>query len=488
MAKNPGGQQNRRSGAGARRILTCAEAVAALDKLQDVERASPAAIDKKAVFTLERMRKLLDALGTPCSHYPVVHVAGTKGKGSVCDMLGAALCGCGLTVGVYTSPHLLDVRERIRINGEWVTPEAFGAVVARVLDAAEDAGVAPTHFEAVTAAALLHFADEAVDVAVVETGMGGTNDATNVVTPALSVITPIHSEHAEVLGPALTDIAAHKAGIIKPGVAALSAPQTPEVAEVLRARAAGVGAPLRVVGVDCDYSYRFQSDPDLGPHFRVTMSDRRHTFEGVPAPLKGDHQAVNCALVLAAVGVLREQGMDLPEVGVVEGLARTQANGRAELVFADPRIVVDGAHTPESVGNLVRALGAHMKFDSAVVVFGCAADKDVAGLLANLAQGADKVIFTKATGHARGAEPRELLRAYAEHASGKMAQAAPTVKDAINMAARAVQRGDLVVVTGSFAVAGEAKRLLLAKQGLVREEGGVIREVKPLTATGAWRR
>jgi dihydrofolate synthase/folylpolyglutamate synthase len=228
--------------------------------------------------------------------------------------------------------------------------------------------------------------------------------------------------------------------------------------------AAASGAELRVLGENgsgIDFSHRFEASPEIGPHIKVNLSTPRSNFEHLPVPLRGEHQAFNCGLALAILDKLKDRGFEIREREVAKGLAGTPNYGRMEVIATSPRVVVDGAHNPESVHGLMRAIGAHMKYDSMVVIFGCAADKDVPGMLAKVALGADKIIFTKATGHARGVEPRELQRRFAE-VSHKMAQIAPSVKDAIVMASHAVTRDDLICVTGSFYLAGEAKKLLLA--------------------------
>jgi hypothetical protein len=187
---------------------------------------------------------------------------------------------------------------------------------------------------------------------------------------------------------------------------------------------------------EIEFSYRFEASAELGPHARVCLSSPRSTFEHLPVPLKGEHQAFNCGLALAILDRLRERGIATPEGPVAAGLAKTNSNGRLELVHTQPRIMIDGAHNPESISALVKAIGAQVRYDSMVVVFGCAADKDVAGMLANLALGADKMIFTKAEGSDRAMDPRDLARKFTE-VSGRMALPYPTLKEALNKAAQA---------------------------------------------------
>ncbi|MFO0830721.1 MAG: folylpolyglutamate synthase/dihydrofolate synthase family protein [Phycisphaerales bacterium] len=429
----------------------------------NVEAMRREAIDIPRVFTLERMRALARALGDPHTSFRTVHVAGSKGKGSVCEMTAAALRGCGFAVGLYTSPHLVDVRERIRIGPRMISPEEFTVLTRRVLEAAATLPRKlgePTYFECLTALALLHFSEQAVDIAVIEVGLGGLLDATNIVTPDVTAVTSIHLEHTDILGETLEKIASHKAGIFKDGVPALTAVQDDAALQVLRAAAETAGARLRVLGQDdLVYAESFSSRHDLGPHFKVSLATPSCNFEHVPVPLKGEPQARNCALVLAIVDSLRQKGMNLPDAQVCEGLARTPNLGRLELIYREPRIVIDGAHTKESVQALVKAVGQQMRYDSLVVIFGCNADKDLHGMLGAMSMGADKIIFTRNADNDRAVEPRDLQRRFAD-ICGKQAQTAPSVRDAINMAAKAVGQGDMILVTGSFSIAGEAKRLL----------------------------
>jgi dihydrofolate synthase/folylpolyglutamate synthase len=412
------------------------------------------------VFTLDRMRALLKKLGDPQTQFKSVHVAGTKGKGSTCAMLDTALRASGYTVGLYTSPHLVDVRERIQIDGQLIPHQAFTSALQQVADAAAKLPAkmgAPTYFEALTAMAFLRFAEQAVDVAVVETGLGGRLDATNVLTPEVSVITAIGYDHTQILGDAIESIAREKAGIIKPGVPVITIEQAEDAAETLAEVAEDVGAELRVLAKDIDFSYRFEASPKLGPHTCVCLSTPRVAFEHVSVPLPGEHQALNCGLALAAIDALSERGFTLSETPMIESLEHVSLPGRMELVSRSPRILIDGAHNPESIRALVRSIGAHVPYDSMVLIFGCAEDKDIDGMLREIALGADKVVFTRARANQRAAEPDELARRFAE-VSGRMSQTAPDYAAALETAELAVGREDLICVSGSFVLAGEAKK------------------------------
>lgn len=449
-----------------------------LDSHVNVERVRPAHIDEGA-FKLDRMRAIFGALHNPQEGLKFVHVAGSKGKGSIVEMAASALTACGYGVGVFTSPHLTDIRERIRIGDEPIGVDEFVRTLGHVGAAAESVagehGEA-TYFELLTAMAFRYFAERAVDVVVVEVGLGGRLDTTNVITPECSAIAAIHLEHTQLLGDTLEKIAREKAGIMKPGVTTYTFAQDDTVMEVFREVAAEVGATLKVLSEDVDFSWRFESSPELGPHARVCLSSEHSNHEHLPVPLPGQHQAVNCGLALALLDELRQRGFETAERPVAVGLERTPRLGRLEEVWRTPRILIDGAHTPESVHALVKAIGAHIRYDSMVVVFGCAADKDVVGMIDKIGLGADKIIFTRATGNPRAMDPVELQRLYSER-HGKMAQVAPSLKEAINTAAKSVSRGDLVLVTGSFYLAGEAKSRLMEAAAKRKPESEV--EAKP---------
>lgn len=488
-------------------LSTYSGALAWLMDRTDVERLSPSRVTSD-MLKLERMRAILAALDNPHLAIKTVHVAGTKGKGSTCEMTAAGLEGCGYTVGLYTSPHLLDIRERIRINRRVVSQAEFARLAQRVDSAvrkldltkyaepepkgagartASSAGAAaqtangattapslePTFFELTTAMAFLHFADQAVDIAVIEVGLGGRLDSTNVVQPEVCAITNISKDHTQILGDTLEKIAAEKAGIIKPGVPVLTYAQHPSVLEVFRAKAAEVGAPMQVVGADVEFSMRFEdSSPRRssgaagttgtgtggggGGLMRVGLATSRNVFEHIAVPLKGEHQALNCGLALAIMDRLCERGFVCPEPKVTAGLASVHLPARVEQVWKHPRVYVDGAHNTESMKALFKTLGTYVTYDSLVLIFGCAADKDIAGMLGEIALGADKVIFTKAADNARSADPRDLAKRFME--LGKMAQVAPKLEGALALAQGAIGRDDLVCIAGSFYLAGEAKK------------------------------
>ncbi len=436
----------------------------------DVERMRVIRYDE-STFKLDRMRALMEALGNPQKQVRLVHVAGTVGKGSTVAMIGSMLEARGYAVGQYTSPHHVDLRERIAINGQLISRPDFVELMRRAANAVAELEIDPSFFDLVTAVAFMHFAEQAVDLAVIETGLGGRLDSTNVITPEVVVITQIDYDHTQLLGHSLPEIATEKAGIIKRGVPVLTCRQAPEVEDVLRRTAETVDAPLRVVGKEIEFSYRFGATAELRPHSRVCVSTETSQFMHLPVPLPGEHQAINCAVALATVDALKASGFECPEVPMLEGLARTNSAGRMELVWDRPRILIDGAHNPVAVGALMRSVGAHVPYDSMVCVFGCCEDKDISGMLEKAALGGDKIIFTRAKSNPRAMDPAELQRRFAEH-SGKMNQVARTLPDALDLATRAVGRDDLICVTGSFYLVGEVKAYLadLDRKRRIREQ------------------
>jgi dihydrofolate synthase/folylpolyglutamate synthase len=409
-------------------------------------------------FSIARMNRLLAALGNPHRGFDSVHIAGTKGKGSTATMTAEMLRGAGYRVGLYTSPHVSSICERICVDGQMISEAHFAQMMREVVPAAQSLkGVNPTYFELLTAAAFLYFAKQKVDIAVVEAGMGGRLDATNVLSPKVCAITSISFDHAAQLGSTLELIAGEKAGIIKKGVPVVSAPQHPAVKKVLQQAAEERSAPIHFVGQDVPFSCRFESAPEIGPHNRLSLTTAQSRFEHLRVPLQGEHQTVNCALALVLLDVLKTRGLTIDDRKAVNGLANVRMVGRMEVINDDPRILVDGAHNAASIEALMRAIGQSVPYDSMVVIFGCHKDKDIDGMLRLIQLGADKIVFTS-TGSPRAVEAEELAARYTE-LSGKMAQVGRTLREAMAIAECAISREDIICITGSFYLVGEAKRL-----------------------------
>jgi dihydrofolate synthase/folylpolyglutamate synthase len=417
-------------------------------------------------FKLERMRALVEALGNPQLAVPVIHIAGSKGKGSTCSMLESCFRSCGYTTGLYTSPHLVDERERVCINGSMVEKSQFDEALSKCRDAAaqiSDQHGPATYFELMTALAFVVFSQEAVDIVILETGLGGRLDCTNVASPVVVGLTEIQLEHTAVLGETLTAIAGEKAGIMKPGIQAISVPQPDEVIEVFQARAESVGCEFSVLGKEVLYSCRFQSATARGPHSKVCVGQGQGCFEHMSVPLLGEHQGANCGLALAIILALRDHGFDLPERQIIAGLERTQRYGRLEQINERPRVFIDGAHTPESVKETLKAVAQQVQFDSLVVVFGCSSDKQIRGMLEGLMTRADKVVFTQSMTNVRAKNPDELVSMYTEM-SNKSCESYSTPTEAIRSAGKSLGSNDLLLVLGSFYLAGDVKSLFEAKK------------------------
>jgi dihydrofolate synthase / folylpolyglutamate synthase len=412
-------------------------------------------------FNLSRMLRILAGLGNPHKRLRTVHVAGTKGKGSTCHMVASMLQNSGYKTGLYTSPHIVELRERIAIDGKLISEAEFTRLMARIAPVVRRlAHDEPTFFEILTAAAFLHFVNSKVDIAVIETGLGGRLDSTNVIKPEVCGIVSISYDHIAQLGNTLEKIAEEKAGIFKPGVPVISSPQVPAVKRVLRKAAERVGCPLRFIGEDIEFSYRFESSRASGPHTRVCLATPTTRFDHLRVPLLGEHQAHNCGVALGIVDALRQAGFEVPEQGAIDGLAKVRIQGRLELIREMPRTIVDAAHNASSVAALMRAIGQNITYDSMVVIFGCSLDKDIDGMLQQLQLGADKVIFTTSD-TPRSADPQELHARFIEK-SQKMAQVGATLEEAYLIACKSVTREDLICITGSIYLVGLAKRLQAA--------------------------
>jgi dihydrofolate synthase/folylpolyglutamate synthase len=408
-------------------------------------------------FSLDRMRSLLSLLGDPHEKFRTVHIAGTKGKGSTATMLARMLESNGYIVGLYTSPHLIHLHERIVVNSKMIAETEMLGLMNRIHAPVEKLSKddPPTFFEMMTALAFMHFADRKVDIAVVETGLGGRLDSTNVIQPQVVGITSLSIDHKLQLGETLDHIALEKAGVFKKGVPAITVQQEPIAMTVLKEQATAMKAPLSITGTDIDFSYRFETSREHGPHTRICLSTPTSKFEHLRVPLHGKHQAINCGLALALLDKLKSSGYQIDADKAADGLHKVTLAGRMEMICDDPRIMIDGAHNAASIRALIHAIGQNIPYDSMVVIFGCNADKDVAGMLAQLQYGADKVIFTRSSS-TKAVSPEDLADTYTE-ICGKMCQSSSSLGEALQLARSAVSREDLICITGSFYLIGQAK-------------------------------
>ena len=416
-----------------------------------------------STFDLKRMEKLLGLLGNPQKKVPMVHIAGTKGKGSTATMLAKMLEANGYSVGLYTSPHLLHLHERIVVNSVMISEDEMTGLINRSYAPVEmiTKTEAPSFFEIMTALAFLYFADRQVDIAVIETGLGGRLDCTNVIEPKVVGITSLSLDHTLQLGNSIEQIAAEKAGIFKKGVPVVTVNQPPTALNVLKQKAIEMDSPFSVTGKDIDFSYRFEASREHGPHTRICLTTPTSKFEHLRVPLQGKHQAINCGLALAMLDKLQNSGFKIDLEKAKQGLGEVSLAGRMEMICNNPRILIDAAHNAASIHALIHAVGQNVPYDSLVVIFGCNKDKDIRGMMDQLQYGADKVIFTRSTS-AKAASPHDLAEVYTE-ICGKMCQAASSLGEALSLANSAVGKDDLICITGSFYLIGQAKARFMPK-------------------------
>jgi len=403
----------------------------------------------RADFNLARMFALMEALGNPQNRYPILHVAGTKGKGSVSALSASVLQAAGYRTGLYTSPHLQDYAERIQINAVPVSHPRLVELVEMVKPVVAKIPQLTT-FEITTALAFLYFAQEEVDAAVVEVGLGGRLDATNVVTPRTAVITSLSYDHMAVLGNTLTQIAGEKAGIIKPGVPVISAPQQDEALAVILRVAEEKNAPLTLVGRDVLFAAGNHSLD--GQTFQVWTTGA--TPLNLQIPLLGAYQVENAAVAFAALQSLRQQGIWLEDIDIQNGFARVKWPGRFELLRRQPPLVLDSAHNLDSAHKLRQALDDYLPDWPVILIFGSSEDKDVPGMLQAWAPRLEYLIATRAD-HPRALEPEKLLELAAQ--VGVPAEPLEPVDAALRRALELAGDRALVLSAGSVFVTAEVR-------------------------------
>jgi dihydrofolate synthase/folylpolyglutamate synthase len=432
------------------------EALRYLDTFVNYEKRPPTGLAPRE-FGLERVRELLRALGSPHAGLRCLHVAGTKGKGSTSAMAASILSAAGYRTGLYTSPHLVDVRERIRLDGETISREDFARLLEMTRPHLERARAewvrsAPgsvrrtTYFEILTHLAFLHFKRAGADAAVLEVGLGGRLDATNVIEhPLACAITSVGYDHTAVLGTRLAQIAREKAGIFKPGCPAVVSCHRPSARKATLAAAREMRSPVWLFGREVLLRH--------GPRGRFSVSTPGGAHENLEIPLWGKHQRENAAVAVALAELARAAGLDRvrPEA-VREGLARVSWPGRVQKVADSPVTILDGAHNAESVRALMATLNERLPRRRPVFVLGAMADKPWRRMLRELAPGARALVATS-SGNPRACDPAELGR-LAARAGVARAEAEPEPKRALARAREIAGRRGLVVVTGSLYLVG----------------------------------
>lgn len=415
------------------------------------------------VFELDRVRELLLRLGNPEASYPSIHIAGTKGKGSVAAFVSSCLQAAGYRTGLYTSPHLQSFTERIQVNDEQIPRQSVADLVEQLKEHVPYVGGLTT-YELITALGFLYFDRAEIDIAVVEVGLGGRLDATNIITPLVSVITPISYDHMHLLGDSLSDIAREKAGIIKPGIPVVSAPQQYEVEGVLREVADANHSEVIFVGVDWLFSpgrhslegqslYVWSREEQPMMDLYIESAGKE---EWVPPrfeiPLLGYHQVINATTAFATLEVTKRAGFSLSNESIANGFLATNWPGRFQVLSRKPAILVDSAHNRDSALKLRLALDDYFPGQRVTLIFGASEDKDISGMLVELMPRISKVIVTEAK-HPRAAECNEL--ATQARAYGMSVEEFEPVSKALEHAIQSSDEEEVILATGSLFVVGE---------------------------------
>ncbi|MFW2365349.1 MAG: bifunctional folylpolyglutamate synthase/dihydrofolate synthase, partial [Desulforhopalus sp.] len=426
----------------------------------------------KIKLGLEAMQTFLEKVDRPESRLKFVHIAGTNGKGSVCAALSELLGRAGYRVGVYTSPHLSSVRERFRIGSDYISEEAFAEIGSRICRVLGDEQI--TYFEFTTALGLLWFAESGVELVLLETGLGGRLDATNVVTPLVSVITSVSMDHEAYLGNTLTEIAGEKAGIIKPGIPVVSGAINEEVAEVIERVSSEKNAPLYSLGQDFDYIV----NDDKTWEWRGGEILGSRVYSGLHCSHASLVQQENDSLSLAVVQLLEDKGFVIDEQQVREGLASVKWPGRMEhFELQYPvekrrmegaknnskllRYLLDGAHNPEGVKNMAQTLARNFTYKKLIGVWGAMSDKDMEATLGVMAPLMDELIITQPDGE-RSAMPEQIYAYLGDEQKAKT-RCIGEVSEALTSAQEAAGEEDLIIVGGSLYLIGAVRHLLLGE-------------------------
>jgi dihydrofolate synthase/folylpolyglutamate synthase len=416
-----------------------------------------------ASYDLRRVFELMSLLGDPHLKAKTVHIAGTKGKGSVAAMIASVLTASGYKTGLYTSPHLIDIRERFQIDGEMVSEAEFTDIINEIKPSVDAVNRRATYgllttFEVMTALCFVFFARHNADFCVVEVGLGGRLDATNIVSPEVCVITPVNLDHTDVLGDTIAKIAAEKAGIIKQAIPVVSAPQVDEAMQVIEEKCLAQHSPLIKVGTDI----LWQDECSTPEKSRLVIKGRLNNYR-LSVPLAGCCQWENAATAIAALEVLTGKGFNISLLSISKGMSEVKWPGRFQLMRKNPLIIIDGAHNVLSARQLKKSLQYHYKqyFSksdsqpacSTILIFGASADKDVGSMIGELAALFDEIIVTRSQ-HPRSMKVSLLKEEFLKQ--GRAVHEAEDVPKAIELARRQAPNNALICITGSLFVAGDA--------------------------------
>ncbi|MFQ6028782.1 MAG: bifunctional folylpolyglutamate synthase/dihydrofolate synthase [Dehalococcoidia bacterium] len=435
------------------------QAIDYLLTLVDHERPQPTLPRQKRIYDLGRMEALLRHLGDPHLTVPTIHIAGTKGKGSVAALCDSALHAAGYHTGFYSSPHLHSFCERLRRDTNPISEEQFAGLVEQLWPhqqwVKENTDLGPVSlFEFMTGMAFHCFAQDGADFQVIEVGLGGRLDATNVVHPRVCVVTSISLDHTAILGDTIAEIAAEKAGIIKPGSTVVIAPQVPEALSVVLAICAERGA--RPIRVGSEVTWRGEDSDIEGQTFSV--QGRRGEYR-LRTPLLGEYQLENAATAVATLEVLQEQGDAIPEAALEEGFAHVSWPCRMEVLSRSPLVVADGAHNAHSVNNLMESLPRYLDYRRLLLIAGFSRDKSVDDMVARLSVDNPPVFATRSR-HPRSVAPASLAEQFRKQGVTTVTEA-DSVAEALAQALAMAQPGDLILGTGSLFLAAEVREAML---------------------------
>lgn len=415
-------------------------------------------------FDLKRMVEMMSFVGNPHKKRRCVHITGTKGKGSTSIIIASILKELGLKTGLFTSPHLIYLEERMKVNDRMISQKMFVELINRLkpyIDRimVKTPALMPTFFEIVTAIAFLYFERKKVDISVLEVGMGGRLDSTNIILPEISVITPVGYDHTARLGHTLDRIAYEKAGIIKEGVPVISSVQEPEALSVISKTCKEKNARLYLVGKDILINNIKATKRNGIYGTGCEIQTWKNKYKNIFLPLVGRHQVENCATAIGSLEVLSENGViKTDNEMVINALAKVKCPARIEVISKSPLIILDTAHTVSSMKILRESIKENFSFKKLIVVIGLSADKDIEGILKEIACVADGLILTR-TGNPREAEP-EQMAVTAKRFYRKKPMVIEDIDEALKEARRIAKKDDLICITGSFFLAGKMKTLL----------------------------
>lgn len=408
-------------------------------------------------YGLERTYKLLELLDNPQDKLKIIHVAGTNGKGSTTAMITSMLKGCGYKVGMYTSPFLEEFEERIQINGENIPKEKLAQLITKIKYAVdkviEEGYNHPTEFEIITVLMFLYFATEEVDFAVVEVGLGGRLDSTNVITPILSVITSISFDHTNLLGNTLEEIAAEKAGIIKSCIPTVIYPQEEMAERVISSKCQELDSKLYKINKEDAKLINIIKEDKIYQQVKVKLDDEYD----VKLPLLGEHQILNLAVALKALEVIKDKAPKLNRESIVKSLATVRWNGRLEIMSNSPYVVIDGAHNIQGITQLDKNIKKYFEYKDMYLILGILADKDVEDMVKVITPKAKKV-FTVTPNSMRAETAEELLEEVKKY--NESCEAYNDYKNAFEDALKLCKKDDLLLISGSLYMIGEMRGII----------------------------